>query len=169
MSADKTVGWGPPVRNRPRTNSSDVPIPPSAVKAEPGKQQPAAKPAPSRPITVADDLVVGWLVIVAGPGRGADYRLRPGMNSIGRGGGATIDLTHGDMDIAEGTHCRVTFDPRSARFFLSPGDGPHLTRLPDEPVPVLMTTPLDAMQDIEIGETRLRFVPFCTPDFQWND
>ncbi|MEO0017489.1 MAG: hypothetical protein RLZZ522_772 [Verrucomicrobiota bacterium] len=52
----------------------------------------------------AEDLpegpVVGWLVVVEGPGRGKSVTLGYGMNAIGREPGNRVVLPFGDMQIS---------------------------------------------------------------------
>ena len=61
----------------------------------------------------------------------------------------------------------MTYDPRGRKFYLQHGGGTNLTYIGDEPV--LVPTVLEALQDFSIGDTTLRFVPFCGPDFDWQD
>jgi hypothetical protein len=165
-SSDSTkTNWGPPISRRSKPGPEPEPVSFQATKSPTATTPTAERPG----IDVTADLVVGWLVIVEGSGRGTDFRLRPGMNAIGRGAGAAIDIGNGDPGISEGAHCRVTYDPRSGQFYLSPGEGNHLTYLPGESAPVLVALPLKPMQDFEIGATRIRFVPFCSTEFQWTE
>ena len=113
------------------------------------------------------DPVAGWLVVIAGPGKGLACQLGYGTNTLGRGEDSRIRLDFGDDQISRDAHATVTYDPRSRKFFLLHGGGKNLTYLGDEPV--LAPTVLAAMQDFSVGETTLRFVPFCGPEFDWQD
>lgn len=113
------------------------------------------------------DPVAGWLVVVAGPGKGRVCKLGYGTNSLGRGDGARVRLDFGDERISRENHAALTYDPRGRKFYLQHGGGVNLTYLGD--APVLTPTLLEPMQDICIGDTTLRFVPFCGPDFDWQD
>lgn len=113
------------------------------------------------------DPVVGWLVVVAGPGKGSARRLGYGTNTLGRAEGSRVRLDFGDNRISRETHATLTYDPRGRKYYLQHGGGMNLTYLGDEPV--LAPTVLEAMQEIAIGETRLRFVPLCGADFDWQD
>ncbi len=120
-----------------------------------------AKPSPST------DPVVGWLVIVQGPGLGASLRLGMGQNTIGRGADARVRLDYGDMQISRSNHASVTYDHRGDTFYVQPGNGVNLTYLEDDPV--LGATPLPNRARITIGETTLRFVALCDGSFSWNE
>ena len=113
-----------------------------------------------------DDPVVGWLVIVQGPGKGRALKLGYGANSIGRGETNRISLNFGDDQISRDQHTTVTYDPRGKKFYVQPGSGTNLTYLDDEPV--LTPTELSVRNDITMGNTVVRFVPFCGEDFDWQ-
>jgi len=114
-----------------------------------------------------DDPVVGWIVIVEGPGQGASLTLGYGMNSIGRAPSERICLDFGDSQVSRTNHAAVTYDPRGKKYFVAHGGGKNLTYLGDEPV--LMPVELKGGEEIMIGDTKLRFVPFCGADFDWRD
>ena len=114
-----------------------------------------------------DDPVVGWLVIVEGPGKGRAVKLGRGSNSIGRGETDRVNLTFGDDQISSDGHAIVTYDPRSRKFYVQHGGGISLTYLNDEPV--LIPIELPAYSHIVIGNTVLRFVPLCGDAFDWED
>ena len=128
---------------------------------------PAARPRPSGAADPMDDPVVGWLVVMEGPGQGQVCRLGSGRNRLGRGAGSEVRLDFGDEQISRENHAVVSYDFVNRTFYVQHGDGRNLTYLGD--APVLTPTPLEAMQDIRIGGTTLRFVPFCGPDFDWQD
>lgn len=109
---------------------------------------------------------VGWLVVVAGPGRGADYRINPGQNRIGRSKQMEIALAHGDSAISSDTHALVIYDYQNNRFFLKHGSGKNLTYLNGEAV--LEPRTLNAHDRITIGDTGMIFVPLCGEHFRWE-
>ena len=113
------------------------------------------------------DPVVGWLVIVEGPGKGRAMQLGYGSNSIGRGETDRINLNFGDDQISRGGHATVTYDPRGRKFYVQHGGGTNLTYLNDQPV--LTPIELPALSHINIGNTVLRFVPLCGDAFDWQD
>ncbi len=114
-----------------------------------------------------DDPVVGWLVIVEGPGKGRAMQLGYGSNSIGRGETDRINLNFGDDQISRGGHAVVTYDPRGRKFYVQHGGGTNLTYLNDQPV--LIPIELPVLSHISIGNTVLRFVPLCGDAFDWQD
>ena len=113
------------------------------------------------------DPVTGWLVVIAGPGQGRVCPLGYGSNTLGRGEASRVRLDFGDDQISREGHATVTYDPRGRKFYLQHGGGKNLTYLDDQPV--LVPIVLEAMQDFSVGETTLRFVPFCGPEFDWQD
>jgi len=114
-----------------------------------------------------EDPVVGWVVIVAGPGQGASLTLGYGMNSIGRAPTERISLDFGDPQISRTSHASITYDPRGKKYFINHGGGKNLTYLGEDPV--LTPIELKGGEEVMIGDTTLRFVPFCGEDFDWRD
>lgn len=112
-----------------------------------------------------DDPVVGWLVVVEGPGRGRAIALGYGMSSIGRSPDERICLDFGDEQISRENHAVVTYDTRGRKFYVQHGGGKNLTYLGDEPV--LSPAELKAGDEISLGNSKLRFIPLCGPDFEW--
>lgn len=115
----------------------------------------------------SEDPVVGWLVIVGGPGRGNFCRLGYGQNSIGRDSEERVQLDFGDDGISRKKHCFVIYEPRARQYSLRPGDGSNLTYLNG----AMLSQPRQIKNGdlIEIGSTTLRFVPLCGPDFEWHE
>jgi len=117
-----------------------------------------------------DDPVVGWVVIINGPGQGKARQLGYGQNTIGRGASERISLDFGadsDSEISRVKHAVITFDPKGKKYYLHSGDGTNLTYLNDGP-PVLVPIELVGSEEITIGNTTLRFVPFCGDSFDWQ-
>lgn len=156
----------------------------------PGPQGPASGDDPhtklvrrpsSRPAATADsgaaapvqddmtgDPVVGWLVVIEGPGRGQCVTLGYGQNSIGREPGNRVVLAFGDGEISRHKHAMLTYDPRGRKFYIQHGDSTNLTYVEDSPV--LSPTLLSGGESIRVGDhTVLKFVPLCGDDFDWND
>jgi len=110
---------------------------------------------------------VGWLAIVKGPGRGAAFTLFSGVTVIGRGEGQTVRLDFGDNSISRTSHASIAYDPEQKEFFIGHGGKANLVRRNNRPV--LSTEELSGGDLIRIGETTLRFVPLCGPDFGWTE
>lgn len=117
--------------------------------------------------TEQDDPVVGWLVVMKGPGRG---RFRPifyGQNSIGRAPEQRISIDFGDGGISREDHAYVAYDEIQRKFFVRDNGKANLVRC--NGAPVMMPTEIKSGDLISIGATTLRFVPFCGPEFDWLD
>lgn len=129
-----------------------------------GKSKPAAEEAETSSAEVAAP-AVGWLVVVDGPGKGADFRLSPGMNRIGRGADQDVSLNFGDASVSSSDHATIIYDYRHNRFYIKHGSGKNLTYLNDDVV--MESVDLEPYSRIRIGDTELIFVPFCGERFTW--
>ena len=123
------------------------------------------------PAKPADDLpegpVVGWLVIIEGPGRGKSVTLGYGMNPIGRESGNRVVLPFGDMQISRTKHATITYDPRGRKFFIQHGESSNLTYVGE--LPVLSPVELKSGEIIRLGDTTvLKFIPLCGDEFNWD-
>ena len=108
--------------------------------------------------------VTGWLVVVDGPGKGSAAQLGFGHNTIGRGPAMRVRLDFGDRKISRDTHATLTYDPKGNVFYLQ--QGKNLVYIEDQPV--LNPVRLEAGVLIGLGDTTLRFVPFCDDGFTWE-
>lgn len=133
---------------------------PAANNADPMARLEAAKAAQDVPFPV------GWLVVISGPGRGNQFTLEAGVAQIGRAEGQTIRLDFGDTSISRENHAAIAFDSEQNSFFIGHGGKANLVRRNDRPV--LSTEELTAGDRIRVGETTLRFVPLCGPEFSWD-
>ena len=113
------------------------------------------------------DPPVAWLVVVSGPGKGHVLTLGNGMNSIGRGKNARVQVNFGDDTIARTNHARIAYEPRNRRYLLSHGEGSNLTYVNGDVV--MESVEIESGAMIEIGATKLRFQAFCSADFDWPD
>lgn len=133
--------------------------------------RPSSRNAAGETVAPSDDLpegpVVGWLVVVEGPGRGKSVTLGYGMNTIGREPGNRVCLPFGDTQISRTKHATLTYDPRGRKFFIQHGESTNLTYVGEQPVlsPVL----LNSGDLIRLGDTTvLKFIPLCGDDFNWD-
>lgn len=112
------------------------------------------------------DAVVGWLVIVKGPGIGRSVEIGAGANPIGRDESQKLRLDFGDPKIHREKHAALIYEPLSRRFYLQAGDARNLTYVDGE----LVLSPLELTggETIGLGKTQLRFVPFCGANFSWD-
>jgi len=109
--------------------------------------------------------VVGWLVCIEGKNRGRDYRIRAENNFIGRSQKMQICIENDDT-VSREKHAVISYNPRKNSFKLSPGESSSLVYLNDEDID--SAADLKAYDQIQLGETRLVFVPFCGDRFQWD-
>jgi hypothetical protein len=114
----------------------------------------------------AIDPVAGWLVISSGPGRGSSHTIGYGMNPIGRGSDSRIRFDYGDQEISRENHAYLTYDGKNKKFYIHHGGGTNLTYV--NGAPVLSPIQLMGREEIQIGETRCLFVPFCGEQFNWE-
>lgn len=112
------------------------------------------------------DPVVGWLVVVRGNGRGNSVELGKGQNTIGRSPDNHVRLDFGDDKISRESHCVIIFEPKRREFYIRNAEGRNLTYVAD--TVVIDAKQLNANEIITIGDTDLRFVPLCGPDFSWD-
>ncbi|MFV0296311.1 MAG: FHA domain-containing protein, partial [Hyphomicrobiaceae bacterium] len=114
------------------------------------------------------DPVVGWLVIVGGPGLGAFRPIHEGNNTVGRSANQRIAIDFGDEAISSEEQAYIRYDSTDRTFLFVP----NLTKTNVVAVNDLRPTAavtLNAMDVITMGRTQLVFVPFCGPDFDWSE
>jgi len=117
--------------------------------------------------TVQETFPVGWLVVTAGPGRGACITLTEGLMQIGRNDDQAIQLDFGDTGISRSNHAVIAYDPEDRKCYLGHGGKANLVRLNGKPV--LSTVALSSGDLIRISETSIRFAAFCDDGFDWRD
>lgn len=111
------------------------------------------------------DPVVGWLVCTEGKEKGRDFRIHADNNYIGRSERMDICLS-GDDTVSRENHAVVSYDMRDKIFYFSPGDGRSIVRLNDRAM--FSTVELKKGDIVEIGSTKLMFVPLCGKEFDWE-
>jgi hypothetical protein len=151
-----------PAAAAPPSPSPSPASPGGAAKARPGDDGKTVSLIHKR---AGIDPVVGWLVCVEGADRGRDYRIRSEKNFIGRGENMDVAI-RGDETISRENHAIVSFNPKARQFKLHPGESRGLVYLNGEEVdhPSLLM----AGDHIELGQTKLLFVPLCTDAFSWD-
>lgn len=172
---NRPAGGGPAAADR----GASVPDPGRTIVRPPPRPQPpqdtaepnvpASNPAPHPPRAGAGqdyDPVVGWLVVVAGPGRGASLPVYEGMNSVGRDAGQRIPINFGDGQISREGAFFVTYEPKRRNFYVNHGGRTNLVYRNDDPV--LGPELLNKGDKILVGATTLMFVPLCGADFTWD-
>lgn len=128
------------------------------VNAAPGT--PAQEESPAMP----EGPVAGWLVVLGGVYCGRDYRLGQGRSFFG------LDETGQPVPLsADAPLSRrllaVAYDPETGDFTALPGSGQELAYVNGKAN--LTPQPLAAGDEIRLGGTALRFVPFCGA-FRWQ-
>lgn len=141
----------------------DLPTRPRAQAATPLERDPGAT-VPLVRKKMGIDPVVGWLICIEGADRGRDYRIRSERNFIGRDHKMDICIG-GDDTIARDNHAIISFNPKKVSFLLMPGDGRGIVYLNEDEVAT--ATELHAYDVIDLGESKLLFVPLCGEKFKW--
>lgn len=108
--------------------------------------------------------VVGWLVCFDGADRGRDYRIISQRNFIGRSEKMDICIS-GDETISRDGHAIISYNPKKNSFMLYPGESRGIVYLNDDEV--VTASELKPYDIIELGQTKLLFIPFCGEKFQW--
>jgi hypothetical protein len=103
---------------------------------------------------------------VHGVNKGRSYEIFAERNTIGREPDENEIGIGGDNHISRVAHAYILFEPLKSLFYLGPGIGKHLTYLNEEPL--LDGKLLKAYDQIQLGQSKLVFVPFCGERFQWT-
>ena len=111
------------------------------------------------------DPVVGWLVAINGAEKGRDYRIHSDNNYIGRSEKMDICI-RGDDTISRVNHAVIAYDTRERMFYFAPGEGRSINRVNGKAM--LGTVILNPYDELEIGVTKLIFIPFCGERFEWK-
>ena len=110
------------------------------------------------------DPTVGWVVCIAGPERGRDYRIRSERNSIGRD--TKMHICINDESISRDNHASIIYNPIKSTFKLQPGESRGLVYLNGEET--LQPADLKKGDKIKLGSTELLFVPFAGTIYDWK-
>ena len=126
-----------------------------------GFQQPSAD--------IVDDskFVVGWLVAVEGPYRGKSFEIYNGYTDIGRTGGDIILAM--DAQASSVKNVSTVYDAENNCFFVAAGVSRNLAYVNGKALISGCSVELNAYNSIKVGSTKLLFVPFCSPEFNWRD
>ena len=112
--------------------------------------------------------VVGWLVVIGGPGLGAYRPVFEGNNTLGRGKSQRIAIDFGDESISAEEQVYIRYDSSDKSFLLVPNlTKTNVVAVNDEKPTNAVS--LQAMDVITIGRTQLVFVPFCGKEFDWSE
>ncbi len=118
--------------------------------------------------------IAGWLVCIGGPDKGVDFHLTYGYTYIGRGvvngdnkREAGVKLSDKSLTRSSAT-ARVLYEDRKHEFYVSECVGAEKpTYLNGELVSGF--NKLAAGDVIDVGNTKLLFIPLCTEKFSWEE
>ena len=114
------------------------------------------------------DPVVGWLVVVGGPGLGAFRPIYEGNNSLGRARTQRIAIDFGDDTISSEEQAYIRYDGVDRSFLFVPNMSKTNVVSINSKKPTAAVA-LSAMDVITMGRTQLAFIPFCGEDFDWSE
>lgn len=114
---------------------------------------------------ISTDPVVGWLVSIEGSNFGEGFKLKTGKNFIGRSAEMDISLSS-DKSVSRTKHAIILYEPKSNVFFVQPGEAKELFYLNEKVV--LSTVEINAYDVLQLGGTKLLFIPLCTEKFNWD-
>lgn len=164
----------PPV-NEPAANPAEAAAPPTTrvvreaavVSEEPRTQLVRGRQSIERG-EFRQDPVVGWLVVVGGPGIGSFRPIFEGNNTVGRSPANRIPIDFGDDAISGEEQAYIRYDSADRSFLLVPNMSKTNVVSVNEKRPTAAIE-LHSMDVIAMGRTQLVFVPFCGPDFDWGE
>jgi hypothetical protein len=118
--------------------------------------------------TFHSDPVVGWLVVIGGPGLGAFRPIFEGNNPIGRGKDQRIPIDFGDATISSEEQGYIRYDSMDRSFLFVPNlSKTNIVAINDKKPTGAVK--LELMDVITMGRTQLAFVPFCSDEFDWSE
>jgi predicted component of type VI protein secretion system len=167
------VGEAEPV-SEPVAEVEPVATPPAAEPlAEPAAEVEPASSAPQEfgatvgvfTSKVGIDPPVAFAVVISGPDRGASYTLQAGRSFIGRNPDSDIALPNDEAVSREG-HALISYDARKNSFLVASGQGRQITYLNGEEL--IDPKPITAYDVIEVGNSKISFLPFCGKKFNWE-
>jgi len=144
------------------------PLPANPAMDDVGRTQAVrGKPKVTRS-TFHQDPVVGWLVVVGGPGLGAYRPIYEGNNTLGRSRAQRIPIDFGDDSISAEEQAYIRYDSVDRSFLFVPNLAKTNIVSINNKKPTA-AVPLQAMDVITVGRTQLAFVPFCGEEFDWSE
>ncbi len=113
------------------------------------------------------DPVVGWLVVVGGPGIGQFRPVYEGNNTVGRSEDNRVAIDFGDDAISADEQAFIRYDSSDRSFLFVPNLAKTNVVSVNDKRPT-GAVELAQMDVITMGRTQLVFVPFCGPEFDWS-
>jgi hypothetical protein len=114
------------------------------------------------------DPVVGFLIVVGGPGLGSFRPIFEGNNTLGRSADNRIPLDFGDDAISNEAQAYVRYDSADRSFLFVPNLAKTNVVSVNDKRPA-GPVPLQPMDVITLGRTQVAFLPFCGSDFDWSE
>jgi hypothetical protein len=114
------------------------------------------------------DPVVGWLVVVGGPGIGSFRPIYEGNNAVGRAPSQRIPIDFGDNTISSEEQAYIRYDSMDRSFLFVPNLAKTNVVAVNNKKPT-GAIKLELMDVITMGRTQLAFVPFCSEEFDWSE
>jgi len=161
-------------------NDADVPPTTRVVRPENRAQKPAPEPeAAPRTVLVRGrqqiergvferDPVVGFLIVVGGPGLGSYRPIYEGNNTVGRSADNRIPLDFGDDAISNEAQAYLRYDSSDRSFLFVPNLAKTNVVSVNDKRPA-GPVPLQPMDVITLGRTQVAFLPFCGSEFDWSE
>ena len=118
--------------------------------------------------TFAQDPVVGFLIVVGGPGLGSFRPVFEGNNTVGRSSDNRVPLDFGDDTISADAQAYVRYDSSDRSFLFVPNLAKTNVVSVNDKRPTAAVE-LKAMDVITLGRTQVAFVPFCGGEFDWSE
>jgi hypothetical protein len=174
VAKNSEVPAAPAAANEPEQPPTTRVVRPEANRA--GKAEPEAPP---RTVLVRGrqkiehgvferDPVVGFLIIVGGPGLGSFRPIFEGNNTVGRSPENRIPINFGDDAISNEAQAYVRYDSSDRSFLFVPNLAKtNVVSVNDKrPAGPVSLQPMDV---ITLGRTQVAFLPFCGSDFDWSE
>ncbi|HVZ04756.1 FHA domain-containing protein [Hyphomicrobium sp.] len=160
----------------------DADIPPTTRVVRPENRAKKPEPpieAPARTVLVRGrqqiergvferDPVVGFLVVVGGPGLGSYRPIFEGNNTVGRSADNRIPLDFGDDAISNEAQAYLRYDSSDRSFLFVPNLAKTNVVSVNDKRPA-GPVPLQPMDVITLGRTQVAFLPFCGSEFDWSE
>lgn len=172
-----------PETTEPLEAAKDADVPPTTRVVRPEnrakKIEPEAEDAPVRTVLVRGrrqiergvferDPVVGFLIVVGGPGLGSYRPIYEGNNTVGRSKENRIPLDFGDDAISNEAQAYLRYDSSDRSFLFVPNLAKTNVVSVNDKRPA-GPVPLQPMDVITFGRTQVAFLPFCGSEFDWSE
>ncbi len=166
--------WPPPKTKTPTFRRRRASFGPKAGRKRPRNPRTRRAPYSSAAASKIErgvferDPVVGFLIIVGGPGLGSFRPIFEGNNTVGRSTENRIPLDFGDDAISNEAQAYLRYDSSDQSFLFVPNLAKTNVvsvndKRPTGPVP------LQSMDVITLGRTQVAFLPFCGSEFDWSE